>query len=105
MSRYRTKAFEIEAVQFTGENWKEVQDFCGTHPVGYNDTDVLPTFDHAENWWTQDSSETDIIAVVWDYIHETWVGVRKWDYIIKGMLHEFYPCTPRVFNTKYEEIK
>jgi len=103
MAKYRTKAFEIEAIQFTGENWKEVQDFCGTHPAEYNEIYHLSTFDHVENWWP--ITETEIVAVVWDYIHETWVGVRVGDYIIKGMKGEFYPCCTEVFDAKYEEIK
>ena len=27
------------------------------------------------------------------------------DYIIKGVMGEFYPCKPDIFNATYEEVK
>lgn len=33
------------------------------------------------------------------------VGVRKGDYIIKGVKGEFYPCKPNIFQATYEPVK
>lgn len=97
--KYVTKPFEIEAMRYynDGESFEKIQKWVGTHetPNGH----VHPNFDHASNWVMNDEN---ISAVVWDYLHQTWVGVRLGDYIIKGMKGEFYPCDPEVFNSKYE---
>ena len=103
--KYRTKPFEIEAIQFTGENWDEIQEFCGEHSASYNPLVDLPTFDHVESWWPSHTYEPDIVAVVWDYLHQTWVGVRINDFIIRGSRTEYYPCDPFVFDSKYELVQ
>jgi hypothetical protein len=45
-----------------------------------------------------------IIAEVYDYLHDTWVGVKAGDYVIRGSKGEFYPCDPGVFHAKYEPV-
>jgi len=104
MVKYRTKPFEIEAIQFTGDNWDEVQAFCGTHSASYNSLVDIETFDHVESYWPSYTYDPRIVAVVWDYLHETWVGVHANDFIIRGSRTEYYPCDPIVFHSKYEEI-
>lgn len=95
MSKYRTKPFEIEAVQFLDYNFQEIRDFVGVADAGGGE---FPAFRLSEGF-----EGREIVAEVFDYIHSTWVGVRYNDYIIKGMKGEFYPCDPQVFETKYEE--
>jgi hypothetical protein len=99
--KYVTKPFEVEAIRFTGHNWHELKVFTGFHEIearsGYTMSNFLP----AKEMWP--FPPAGIVAVVWDDIHSTWVGVREDDYIIKGMKGEFYPCDPEVFHTKYEE--
>lgn len=102
--RYKTRPFEIEAIKFTGDNWTEVSNFAGFHTAGYNDTVSIANFDHVESYWPSMTYDPQIVAVVWDYLHETWVGVRVGDYIIRGMKGEFYPCDPEVFDSKYEPV-
>jgi hypothetical protein len=89
--KYRTKPFEIEAVRFTGDNVKEVSEFTGGAKKYFY---LLQEHDHPES--------PNIVAEVYDEIHETWVGVRVGDYIIRGSKGEFYPCDPGVFAAKYE---
>ena len=38
---------------------------------------------------------------VFDYLHQTWVGCKLGDFIIKGVKGEFYPCVKDVFEAKY----
>ena len=90
--RFRTKVFEIEAVRFTGDNTPEVQGFAGRE----NFVDYLKD----DPGWAQ----AGITAHVFDYLHDTWVGVKDGQWIIKGMKGEFYPCDPDVFEAKYEAI-
>lgn len=100
--KYKTKPFEIEAVQFTGDNWEELERFCGVHSASYNPFVDIPNFSPVENYWPSHTYSIDIVAVVWDYLHETWVGVHANDFIIRGSRKEYYPCDPIVFDSKYE---
>lgn len=82
---YRTKPCEIFAIQWTGDNPQEIREFCGKDKVSvvkYMDGHVVCTIDTLEGIMRAD------------------VG----DYIIKGMLGEFYPCNPEAFKKKYELI-
>lgn len=83
MAKYKTKPFEVEAVQYVGSNADEINAFTdGGFNVGVS-----------EDW-----------AEVYDYLQQTWVNVNINDFIIKGSKEEFYPCDPEVFNAKYERI-
>lgn len=112
--KYRTKPFEVEAMQYVGGNGQDVKNWVNSHtPVG------VPT---SESWFLTKSMSSpvgnqawnyvregkdwgpDIIAAVYDYLHESWVGVAKYQYIVCGMKGEFYPCDPEVFEAKYEEV-
>jgi len=85
--KFRTKQFEIEAVQFTGKNPEEVSEFTnGKFHL------VFPVTDETD----------EIVAVVFDKLHDTNVGVKAGQWIIRGMKGEYYPCDPEVFEAKYE---
>lgn len=77
--RYGTVYIELDAVQWTGENFPELEEFGGS-----------------ENFW-----KTEMALKVWDYLQKEWIPVNPKDYIIKGLKNEFYPCDPEVFNRKY----
>lgn len=88
MPKFRTKPFEIEAVQFTNpQNTLSIQALAG------NNFNLLDQ---------PDEDDPDVIAEVWDNLHNTWVGVKLNQWIIKGMKGEIYPCDPEVFEAKYE---
>lgn len=96
MAKYRTKPFEIEALQFTEDNFQEIRSFAGFADAGGGE---FPAFRLSEGF-----EGREIVAEVFDYIHSTWVGVRFNDYIVKGMKGEFYPCDPQVFEAKYLRV-
>ena len=76
-SKWRKKPVVVEAIQFTGENWSEVENFV---PVGkYNDDGTF-----------------SIVTL------EGEMKVEKGDYIIRGVKGEFYPCKPDIFRETYE---
>lgn len=89
--KFRKKPIVIEAIQFTGENFEEIEEFTGGN--------FLPVdpFDRAE--------DSDIIAEVWDHLHSTWVGVKAGQWIIKGVKGEFYPHDEDLFLESYEEVE
>jgi hypothetical protein len=76
--KYQKKPIVIEAVQYTGDNFDEIQAFV-------NETYILKKFR--------------------DYmIIQTLEGIEKATpgyYIIKGVRGEFYPCEESIFNETY----
>lgn len=76
--KYRKKPVTIEAVRWTGDNRKEIYDFC-----------------------------SDAYTANCSLYIKTLEGVhiaREGDYIIKGVHGEFYPCKPDIFEETYEEV-
>lgn len=86
--RFRKRPVVIQAVRFTDENYEELDEF-----TGHNFGSVHPD-DRDE--------DPEIIAEVWDKLHSTWVGVKRGQWIIRGVQGEFYPCDADVFEATYE---
>lgn len=85
--RYKTKPFEIEAVQVKS----------------YEDVDVARKAFPDAKIGVENRPGGDIH--VYDYLQNTWVLVNLGDYIIKGSKGEYYPCDPEVFENKYEAVE
>lgn len=81
--KYRKKPVVIEAVQWTGENVKEIATFMGIESVPY------------------DLNTHNLSIVTLEGIMEA----SKGDYIIKGVQGEFYPCKLDIFAETYEEVE
>ena len=79
IKKYRKKPVEIEAVQWTGYNIKEIADFTEGN-MAITEDNLLCIF-------------------TLEGIHLALVG----DYVIKGIKGEFYPCKPDIFEQTYEE--
>jgi hypothetical protein len=83
--KFRKKPVEIEAVQFTRNNWEEIKKFTNdtahSFRTGRNELDycIIPTLEGQ---------------------HEATEG----DYIIKGIAGEFYPCKPDIFEKTYDKV-
>jgi hypothetical protein len=91
IKRYKTKPCEIEAIQWTGQNFEEIRDFVGK-TLRY---DMLTNTKWDKNW---------IPSTFFIHTLEGNMEAIIGDYIIKGLRGEFYPCKPDVFEKKYEEI-
>lgn len=74
--KYRKKPVVIEAVQWTGENIKEITSFISEYSLMGGDLSIC-------------TLEGDMMATVGDYI-------------ICGVSGEFYPCKESIFNKTYE---
>lgn len=79
MNKYKTKPNTIEAIKFTAQNFNEIVRWCGD-AIGEIGADYL----------TIHTLEGDMKARLDE------------DYIIKGLLGEFYPCKVEAFEKKYE---
>lgn len=88
---YRKKPVEVQAVKATAENEDVISEFTGGqyHFVDPEDRE----------------GDDELMAEVWDKLHNTWVGVKEGQYIIKGVKGEFYPCDPEVFDETYDRVK
>lgn len=82
MAKYRKKPVVIEAVQWTGDNLKELKQM-----EGFNESYDLYC------------GELKIKTL--EGIMTASVG----DYIIRGVNGEFYPCKPDVFEKTYEIVE
>lgn len=91
MARFKTKPFEIEAIQFNGDNVDELVEFTKGQ----------------FNWLLPEdrTDDPDCVAEVFDKLHSTWVGVKVNQWIIRGQKGEYYPCDPEIFEAKYEAVQ
>ncbi len=82
MKKFRKKPVIVEAVQWTGYDKEKIDKFVGKE-LDYTASDtglVIHTL------------EGDMTAYCFDWI-------------IKGIKGEFYPCKPDIFEETYEEVK
>lgn len=87
-TRYKKRPVTIDAVHWTDGNDDAIRDLCGDF------------FDFRAD--PDDYGWDDPCGAVFDELHNTWVGVRKGDWIICGLQGEFYPCRADVFQLSYE---
>jgi hypothetical protein len=91
--KYRKKPVVIEAIQWTGENKQQICEFTNMHlqssspPQGFeHDNDIL-----------NDAVTLVIPTLEGDHI------ANRYDWIIRGVKGEFYPCKPDIFEATYEK--
>jgi hypothetical protein len=80
-SKYRKKPVVIEALQWTGDNWLEMDAFLTAHHSTFPKDGFL------------------IIHTL-----EGPMRADNGDYIIKGIQGEFYPCKPTIFESTYDKV-
>lgn len=87
--KYISKPVEIRAIQWTGSNIGDLKDFLGIRFI-----DLF--------MWANDEYGPGYFKIK---TLEGWMLASPGDYIIKGLLGEFYPCKPDVFNMKYRKVE
>jgi hypothetical protein len=87
MAMYRKKPVVIEAMEFTDESKDQVLNFvtCNRYQGYEFYPDEIPTL-------RIQTLEGEMTASLGDFI-------------IKGVMGEFYPCKPYIFHKTYDEIK
>jgi len=85
--KYRKKPVVVEAVCYTGANYKEIVDF--TSGV------AMPIFNNDEDQFGE---------VMYVRTLEGNMCVNVGDLVIKGVQGEFYPCKPDIFSETYERV-
>lgn len=84
VKKYIKKPVTVEAVQWTGDNRKDIWDFC---TLAYFNTDF-------------ETGDLKLMIQTLEGPMEASVG----DYIIKGIKGEFYPCKPDIFLLTYDHV-
>lgn len=96
--RFRKKPVEIEAILFNEPDPWSIQQFVGL--VEGTDKFAFRRVKSMQEEWP----EGTIVAKVWDKLHDTWVGVKQGQWIIRGVKGEYYPCDYDVFMDTYEQV-
>lgn len=91
--RYRKRPVVIEAIQYTGDNLREVLAFTGKHPRW---GEWFSSFEDYEAHVRADRQVFKILTL------EGVMEASPGDWIIKGVAGEFYPCKPDIFTVTYE---
>lgn len=91
--RYRKIPVEIEAVQWTGKNIGEIDEFTGGKALWYGN--LVAYYPLSEQY-----RSTILTIPTLEGNMQASIG----DYIIKGINGEFYPCKPDIFKKMYEPI-
>ena len=79
--KFRKKPVVIEAIQWFGDNWEELEEFGSEREIVANPDGTL-SIDTLEGVHT----------------------AKKEDWIIRGVNGEVYPCKPDIFKKTYEEV-
>lgn len=93
IKKYRKKPVVMEALQFTGNNDVVCMEFVGKRlEKGQDRPDGLH------------GAQSDYIPYLLIPTLEGDMKCSQFDYIIKGIKGEFYPCKPEIFKATYEEV-
>ena len=93
--KYKKKPVIIEAIQWTGENLKEVLDFTGKAD---NFEKYFKSFEQYPDFVRSDGNTFKIFTL--EGVMLASVG----DFIIRGIHGEHYPCKPEIFEMTYEKV-
>jgi len=92
--KYRKLPVEIEAVQWTGRNHRDMYEFLE------GNTGCMDSV--GENFYI-DHRRVEGGLIIKTLEGEHIANIR--DYIIKGIKGEYYPCKQDIFKTTYELVK
>lgn len=87
---YKKKPVAIEAIQWTGKNYEEIQNFSD------NKINYYEWFQYNESGLNKNILSISTL----EGKMEASIG----DYIIKGVKSEFYPCKPDIFKLTYDKL-
>ena len=85
VKKFRTRPVEIEAQQFTGDNWSEMLAFTGHRRAQYNPDYLIPNFAPIGSYIpkTDEIEKEGITAEVFDVLHYTWMGVKPGQWVVR----------------------
>jgi hypothetical protein len=95
--KYKKKPVVIDAVQWTGENHREMFDFLTENAFDAESMKVS-----GEHFYIDHNKvEGGLIIKTLEGEHLASIG----DFIIRGVKGEYYPCKPDIFHQTYEKVE
>ena len=94
MPKFRKKPVTIEAMKWEGVNQREMFEFLGGGQCGQFQVE-------GENFYIDHTAADGGLVIK---TMEGGMAAKLGDYIIKGVVGEFYPCNPNVFSKTYEAV-
>jgi hypothetical protein len=85
MKMYVKKPIPVPALQWTGDNFQEIKDFC--------------TDENLEEMCFTNNKD------LWIKTREGQLMAQVGDFIMKGIEGEFYPCAESIFKKTYDEVE
>lgn len=104
MAKYTKRPITIEAMQFTGENFGDLEYFCGMHRDSGDQWDIK-TFNPIGTYLIMSVTkafEMNVKAELWVAANSQWLPIVVDEWIIKDSLG-FYPCKDRIFKATYDQ--
>lgn len=95
--KYRKIPVVVEAIQWTGENQREMFDFL----TNYEKTDDYMSASGEHFIIDHNAVKGGLVIKTLEGEHIASIG----DYIIRGVAGEFYPCKPEIFEKTYERAE
>lgn len=96
IKKYRKKPVVIRALQWTGDNYTEILNFCDKAEFQHQ----VRKHKHVLPGESEILEGIELTIETLEGTHEASIG----DYIIEGVNGEFYPCKPDIFEKTYEEV-
>lgn len=90
--KFRKKPVVIEAMEWTGDNLREITDFTGLHRS-------------AHKWSWDEYKQIVEKGGLKIFTLEGSMMASIGDWIIRGVKGEFYPCKPDIFKQTYEQVE
>lgn len=95
--KYRKIPVVVDAIQWTGENHREMFDFL----TNYEKTDDYMSASGERFIIDHNAVKGGLVIKTLEGEHIASIG----DYIIRGVAGEFYPCKPEIFEKTYERAE
>lgn len=99
MPKFRKKPIEVEAVQFTGDNWAEMHAFTG-HRLLSDQINMVDAFNPIGTYLTS-AGRDNTYAELWVDANGTVLPIPVGEWVIKDSLG-FYPCQEDKFTETYD---
>lgn len=80
--KFRKKPIVVDAIQFNGENYEEIEKF--TDNAAFKNT---------------------TLEILYINTLEGTMRINDNDWVIKGVNGEFYPCKPDIFEKTYDKVE
>ena len=102
MSKFRKKPVTIEAVQLTWANWDEMCDHANVGPGEDEPHGVY--IDSEGNPHDKPIDESCTLGLLIPTLEGVMLA-NEYDWVIRGVQGELYPCKPDIFEATYEPVE